>query len=218
MHPPALVYTPDAALSAALSKAIHRQKLEPVCVSRVGAALSLLRSRKFPGVIVDCLEKSAASDLLELCRCSGSNKSSVVLALTEGAESAVSWGVSFAVQRPANLDLRAFITILRAAHGMILQDFRRYRRIPIDSVVMLDNNEHSLQLRTVNVSEGGLCMRGEIPGSNKEHSLQLAHPDMGLRLQAKSYVVWTRNGHSGLQFRFMSNASREALSSWLDSH
>ena len=218
MNPEALIYSRDAVLSTALSHALSRLKIGAVCVSRVGAALNLLRSRKFPAVIVDCVDYSAASDLFELCRCSGSNKSSVVFALTEGNESAVSWGVNFAVQRPTNLDLRAFMTILRAAQSMILQDFRHYRRIPIDSVAVLENEEHSLRVRTLNISEGGVCVHGEILGWNKEHSLQLTHPEMGLPVQAKSYLIWTGNGCSGIQFRFMSTSSRETLSSWLGSY
>jgi hypothetical protein len=180
--------------------------------------LNQLRSRKFPAVIVDCIDKPAASDLLELCRRSGSNKSSVVLGLTDGTQSATSWGMNFALKRPENLDLRPFVALLRAAEGMILQDFRHYRRIPIDTPVVLENEEHRLRLSAVNVSGGGMCLQGEILGWNKEHRLQLTHPEMGARFQAKSFVVWSSSGMSGIQFRCMSLLSRDALSGWLDSH
>ena len=213
----ALIFSRDVDLSAALSVTLRRAKLRPVCVSRVGAALHLLRSRKFPAVIVDCEDAAIARDLLELCRGSGSNKSSVVFALAEGPHAATSWGVNFAVKRPANGDMRAFATVLRAAEGMILQDFRRYRRIPLQSIAVLDNDEHRLQMATVNVSEGGMCVRGEISGWNKEHLVQFGHPNINLHVQASSYLVWSRNGHSGIQFRFMSTSSRQALSSWIDS-
>lgn len=218
MSPEALVYSRDENLSAALSDALNRLKIGPVCASRVGAALNLLRGRKFPAVIVDCLDRTAAADLFELCRCTGSNKSSVLFALTHENDTARSWGVTFALKRPVELDLRAFTTVLRAAHGMILQDFRRYRRIPIGASAVLENDEHSLQLATVNVSEGGMCVRGEIPGWNKEHTVQFTHPEMNLRVRANSYVVWSRNGHSGVQFRVMSPACRLALGNWLEAH
>ena len=180
--------------------------------------MNLLRCRKFPAVIVDCLDRAAAADLFEVCRCAGSNKSSVLFALTHENDTAKSWGVTFALKRPVKLDLRAFTTVLRAAHGMILQDFRRYRRIPIGLSAVLDNDEHSLQLATVNLSEGGMCVRGEIAGRNKEHVVKLTHPEMNLRFQANSYVVWSRNGHSGVQFRFMSPACRQVLGNWLEAH
>jgi len=218
MNPEALVYSRDENLSTTLSVGLRRLKLAPVCASRVGAALNLLRGRKFPAVIVDCLDRAAAADLFQLCRCTGSNKSSVLFALTDENATAKSWGVTFAVKRPVESDLRAFTAVLRAAHGMILQDFRRYRRIPIGVSAELDNDEHSLQLATVNVSEGGMCVRGEIPGWNKEHMVQLTHPEMNLRFRANSYVVWSRNGHSGVQFRFMSPACRQALGNWLEAH
>lgn len=218
MNPQALVYSRDVNLGAALSDAISRLKLGPVCTSRVGAALNLLRGHKFPAVIVDCVDRAAAADLFELCRRAGSNKSSVLFALTDENDTARSWGVTFALRRPVESDLRAFTTVLRAAHGMILQDFRRYRRVPIGASAELDNDEHSLQLPTVNVSEGGMCVRGEIPGFKKEHTVQLTHPEMNLRFRANSYVVWSRNGHSGVQFRVMSPACRLALANWLEAH
>ncbi|MBV9073926.1 MAG: PilZ domain-containing protein [Acidobacteria bacterium] len=216
MDPQALIYTADVALSGTLSSTLRRQRLEPVCAGRLGAALHLLRSRKFPAVIVDCSDRSAATDIFQLCRSTGSNRSSVVFALTEGNESASSWGVNFAVKRPAGSDLRAFTTVLRAADGMIRQDFRRYRRIPVLSTAVLDNDEHRLQLSTLNISEGGMCVHGEVPGWNKEHIIEFHHPVSNLRFKANTYTVWSRNGKSGLQFRFMSNAAREALSSWIE--
>lgn len=214
MTPEALIYSRDEKLGEALSTAVGRMKLQAVCASRAGAALNMLRSRKFPAVIVDCQDKPAATDLFELCRRSGSNKTSVVFALTGADETALSWGVTFAVKRPVDLDLRAFNSTLRTAEGMILQDFRRYRRIPIESFALLDNDEHRLQLATVNLSESGMCVHGEIAGWNREHLVQF-HAEMGLRFQANSYLVWSRNGRSGIHFRFMTTASRKALSGWL---
>lgn len=219
MSPEALIYSRDANLSSALSVALRRLKLGPVCAVRVGAALNLLRSRKFPAVVIDCQEKDIATDLLELCRKTGSNKSSVVFALTDGSESGINWRANFAVKRPTtDLDLRAFTVTLRAAEGMIHQDFRHYRRIPISSYAVLNNDEHRMQVATVNLSGGGMCVMGEILGWNKEHVVQLTNPKTGLSFKATSYLVWSRNGRSGIQFRFMTNAAKESLASWLDAH
>jgi hypothetical protein len=218
MNPETLIYSRDAGLSGALSAAVRRFKLEPVCVSRVGAALHQLRSRKFPAVIVDCIDRAAACDLFELCRSTGSNKSSVVFALTDETGSTSSWGVNFAVRRPVNLDLRAFNSVLRAAEGMIRQDFRRYRRIPIISVAVLDNEEHRLQVPMLNLSEGGMCVHSEIAGWKKEHIVQIEQPSTGLRVKANSYLVWTGSGKSGLQFRYMNAAARTSLLNWIDAH
>jgi hypothetical protein len=216
MLPEAFIYSSDENLSKALSAVLRRTKLDPVCVSRVGGALHLLRSRKFPAIIVDCLDRPAATDLFELCRHAGSNRSSIIFALTGDNESAISWGVSFAVKRPVDFDVRAFANLVRTAEGMILQDFRRYRRIPINSVAMLDNDEHSLKVKMVNVSEGGMCVQGEIPGWNKEHKVEMTHPEINSRFRADSYVVWSRNGRSGIQFRYVRPSARDALYQWLE--
>jgi hypothetical protein len=99
--------------------------------------------------------------------------------------------------------------------GIIVREFHRYWRAPISSSVLLDNDEHSLHLKTVNISQGGMCVSGEIPGWNREHSVHFHDPERGIHVQTNSIVVWKANGKSGLQFRFASESGRAALVQWL---
>ena len=213
MNLQALVYSPNRKIGEAVSAIAVKRGMAPVLVNGVRATVDLLEKRKFPAVILDFSGESAASELLHTCRNSRSNQSAMVIALM-GEE-------SVDLARGSNLwvklspDLRELTSALRSMEGIILREFHRYWRAPISSSVTLDNDEHSLQVQTVNVSLGGMCVSGEIPGWNREHFAHFHDPNRGIRFETKSVVVWKANGKSGLQFRFASENGRAALAQWL---
>ena len=213
MNPQILVYHANLKMAEAISVAVRRRRFAPVAVTRVGAALRLLHRQKFPAAILDCGDTAIASDLLAICRSSRSNKSSVVFALTNGEQDALRRAAHICVKRSA--DLRALSLALHTAEGMILREFHRYNRLPITSSVVLDNDEHRLQLKTVNISEGGMCVLSEIPGWNREHAIHFDDPELGLQFRSKSAIVWRGRGQSGIKFEFPTPASRSALAEWL---
>lgn len=211
-NPETLVYSPNLSVGEAIAAIARRRGLAPVVVDRAGAGLGLLHRQKFPAVILDCGDNAIAADFLEVCRHSRSNKSAVVIALTDGAQSAAG-GASFCIRKSP--DLRELVSALRTAEGMILREFKRYRRSPVMSSVVLDNDEHRLQLKTVNLSEGGMCVFSEIPGWNREHLVHFDDSELGLQFHTRSIIVWRAEGKSGIQFQFVSPAFRSALADWL---
>ena len=213
MNPQILVYHANPKMAEAISVAVRRRRFTPVAVTRVGAALRLLHREKFPAAILDCGDPAIASDLLAICRSSSSNKFSVVFALTNGEHDAFQRAAHLCVKR--STDLRALSLALHTAEGIILREFHRYKRLPITSSVALDNDEHSLQLKTVNISEGGMCVLSEIPGWNREHAIHFDDSKIGLRFHSKSTIVWKDRGQSGIKFEFSTPASRSALAEWL---
>jgi hypothetical protein len=208
-----LIYTPEASVAAALSAAARRLRWNPLSIDRAGAGLNLLRGRKYPAVIIDCVDPATSSGLLELCRRSLSNKTSVVFALAEERDAAINRNASFVVKRSTYA--RDLAPILHAADGLVRQEFRRYRRIPIDLPVMLSNEEHRLQLTSLNLSEGGMCIKGEVKGWNREHVIQFRHPKVASELRTKSSVIWSEFGKTGMRFQGMSAAIRVLLGDWL---
>jgi hypothetical protein len=182
-------------------------------VTAAGAGLRLLHGRKFPAVILDCGDQAIATDLLQVCRHSRSNKSAVVIVLTDGLQTALASVANFCIKKSP--DLRELAYTLRTAEGMVLREFNRYRRSPLTSPVVLDNDEHRLQLKTINLSEGGMCVYSEIPGWNREHIVHFDDPEIGLQFRTKSVIVWRAQGKSGLQFQSVSPGCRTAIANWL---
>lgn len=213
MSPQTLVYSPTPSVSEAIAAIVRRRGLAPTVVNVAGAGLRLLHKGKFPAVILDCGDNAIAKDFLEVCRHSRSNRSAVVIALTDGQQTNVGPGANFCIRKSP--DLRELTFALRTAEGMILREFNRYRRSPVTSSVLLDNDEHRLQLKAINLSEGGMCVYSEIPGWNREHTIHFDDPKIGLQFHTKSIVVWRAGGKSGLQFQSVSPACRSAITGWL---
>lgn len=211
-----LIYSPEASVAAALSMAVRRLKWGPVSTDRAGAGLNLLRGRKYPAVIIDCIDLAAGSGLLELCRRSASNKTSIVFALTDERDAAITRNANFVIRRSSYT--RDFPAVLHAAEGLVRQEFRRYRRIPIDLPVVLSNDEHRLQVTTVNLSEGGMCIQGEVKGWNREHVVQFRNPRLNSEFRANSSIIWSDSGKTGVRFQMMSAAARVLLGEWLSQH
>lgn len=213
MNPETLVYSQNTIVGDAISAVARRRGLAPVMVNAAGAGLRLLHGRKFPAVILDCGDNAIAADFLQVCRHSRSNKTAVVIALTDGLPGNVASAANFCIRKSP--DLRELTYALRTAEGMILREFNRYRRSPVTASVVLDNDEHRLQLKTINLSEGGMCVYSEIPGWNREHIVHFDDTQIGLQFRTKSVVVWRAQGKSGLQFQSVSPASRSAITNWL---
>ena len=216
MNPEVLIYSPEASLRAALSAAVRRVKWNPTSVDRAGTGLNLLRGRKYPAIIIDCVEPATALGLLEVCRRSSSNKTSVVFALSEERDLVTSKSASFLIRRSSYA--RDLPAVLHAAEGIVRQEFRRYRRVPIGVPVVLSNAEHRVQLTTLNVSEGGMCLVGEVKGWNREHVVQFMNPKLNSEFRASSSIIWSGAGKTGVRFQGMSAAARVLLGDWLKEH
>ena len=200
MNPQTLVYSPNTKIGESIAAIAQRRGLAPMLVDSIGTALHLLQSKNFPAVILDCSGESEAADLLAVCRNSKSNKTAMVIALVGDGSIHSVRGSNLWVRRSP--DLRELVAALRSVEGIILREFQRYRRSPIKSSVVLANDEHRIEMKTLNISEGGMCVSGEIPGVNREHYVHFHDPNIGFQLQTRSVVVWKANGKSGIQFRF----------------
>src|SRR5438309_267915 len=104
MNPQILIYHPNPKMGEAISAIARRRGLAPVLVNRVGAGFRLLHQQKFPAVILDFADEAIASDLVAICRHSKSNRSAVVLALTDREQIASECGAHFCVKRSPDLN------------------------------------------------------------------------------------------------------------------
>jgi hypothetical protein len=216
MNPEVLIYSPEASVTASLSAAVRRVKWHPTSTDRAGAGLNLIRSHRYPAIIIDCVDPAAASGLLDLCRRSASNKTSIVFALSDERDATTSRNANFVVQRSSFT--RTFPAVLHAAEGLVRQEFRHHRRVPMGMPVVLSNDEHRLQLTTLNVSEGGMCLLGEVKGWNRDHQVQFRNPKVNSEFCASSSVIWSESGKTGVRFHGMSVAAKVLLGNWLKEH
>jgi uncharacterized protein (TIGR02266 family) len=177
-----------------------------------------LADSKFDAVIVDC-DVTDAPTLLQYVRNSASNGRALTFAIVneeEGLNSAFELGANLALQKPISVDRAR--SSLRAAYGLIMQERRRYFRVPVDVAVRVSVNEHSQFVGTgMNLSEGGMAVRcnEELP-LNSLVKISFLLPGDKTNVEARSVVVWKdERGHAGLRFEQVSVASRQRINDWL---
>jgi CheY-like chemotaxis protein len=214
-----LLVTRDAEVVRRLRRVLQDFQVELMVSGEPEEAATLLRRRTFDGLILDCDNRPENTALLESLRQGKSNRCAIVFAILDGATSsrrAFELGANFVLEKPLALDrtIRSF----RAAYGLMVRESRRYFRCDVDMPVTLEFSDKPPQsCMLLNVSEGGIALRGHgrlSRGAGVKVSFTL--PDMRTHIVAKGEVAWsTEDGRSGIRFLLLSEATRQALVSFL---
>ncbi len=123
-------------------------------------ALELLDRNKFDAIIVDCDDVAGGAGVLTAVQQSPSNKRAIVIAVINGAtnmRAAFEMGAHFALDKPVTLE-RA-VRSLRAAHGFMITEHRRYFRHAVDTQAYLTFGVvKRLACKITNISDGGMAV------------------------------------------------------------
>lgn len=216
MKPEALILTGNVELSQAIRAAVERFGIATGAGVKGGDVLEELQRNKFDLVVVDCLNVEQGCAALREIRLSPTHRSAVSIAIVgeHGSREQVSEaGADFIVSH-ANYPVE-IATTLRSAYGLILRERGRYSRFPLVAEVHVQCGEFSTDAWILNVSQGGVCIRGiEQPLSGGLH-LRFAFEDTGRLVELTGNVVWQRDGLTGVQFTSMTKADRSELEGWL---
>ena len=184
------------------------------------SALERLERSKFDAVIVDCDDVTAGADVLVAVQQAPSNKRAIVIALINGTTSmraAFEMGAHFAIDKPVSMEraLRA----LRAAHGFMVAEQRRYFRHPVDTKAYLSFGPvRDLVCRVTNVSNGGMAVvlnEQVSPGMAVDVRLEL--PGIAEKVELKGEFAWSDGkGNAGVRFIYVPIESKKWLGKWLN--
>jgi len=187
--------------------------------SVASSALEVLDTSKFDAVIVDCDDVAGGSEVLLGIQQSPSNKRAIAIALINGATSmraAFEMGAHFALDKPITLE-RAMRS-LRAAHGFMVAEQRRYFRQPVDTNGHLSFGvvKH-LPCKVTNVSEGGMAVAlREQVSPNWMVEVRFDLPGIPETLEIKGEFAWADGkGHAGIRFVYVPMDSKRWLGKWL---
>ena len=151
-------------------------------------------------VIMDDLDNATAIEVMKTFQQSPSSRSVVPMAIHTGSPSAIP-GLMFSVVKP--LAEEAAVRTLRAAHGQMVQELRRYIRYPLTVPVTL-TSERGQELRAVcrNLSLRGVGI--QVParltvGVSVQTQLAL---EAGVTLAGVGQVAWCDiSGRAGISCR-----------------
>src|SRR5262249_22548117 len=154
---------------------------------------------------------------LEELRRGKMNKSVIAFALLNdraAMKSAYEAGANFVLQHPVSAD--AVTRSLRAAHGLILRERRRYHRHRVKGTAYLVlGSDQELQAEIINVSEGGMSAKVRQMTKQKPAGavkIRFSLPDSAVEVEGKGEISWCRDdGRMGIRFTQLRHASRSEL-------
>ncbi len=184
------------------------------------SGFAALEQQRFDMVVIDCDDVYQGSCLLRAARASRPNKSSVVVAITNGATNAadaVDLGAHFVIAKPLSPDRARFE--LRPACQALAGDQRRNRRHPVRLPVFLSFGQVlDRWAEAFNVSLGGVCVRVTDPIEDDEVvHVRFWLPGCATSIRARGEIAWSdREGNTGIKFIGMSQGSLAMLTRWLE--
>src|SRR5947207_8996295 len=154
----ALLLSRDQDVVRTMRRAFETVSVGVSVVTASDQALESVGKQKFDAVLVDIDDVHDGANVIPRLRAGKSNQRSIVFAITNGITSvkaAFEMGSNFVLDKPVSFERAA--RSLRAAHGLILREPRRYFRVPVSlSAEVSIANVSNVQMRVINISEDGL--------------------------------------------------------------
>jgi DNA-binding response OmpR family regulator len=184
-------------------------------VSDSQKAAGLVNQERFDGIFLDLeMPNLHGFDLARLIRKSSWNKSTPIVIVTgrdqrDTMQQAFTIGATFYLQKP--VDRQKLSILFRTVRGGMLENRRRYTRVPIQTEVMCTVGSRTIRGVTWNLSQGG--MQVEAGGLQPKHTVRVLFqlPVSGVRLEAMGTVVWTKENRQGIQFTNVSPQNDQSI-------
>ncbi|HKR29298.1 MAG TPA: PilZ domain-containing protein [Terriglobales bacterium] len=215
----ALLLTRDQEVLRVIRRVLETVSIDLETVTSTDAARQTIERRKLDAILIDCDDVQSGCDLIRELRKGKSNAKSIVFAITNRVttvKDAFAIGANFVLDKPVSPDRAA--RSLRAAHGLILRERRRYHRHALQTTAHVSyGNLRDVPIPLSNISEGGVALAttrtADMTGSV---SLRFELPGCNRSLEAKGEFVWTNDaGRVGVRFTTMPTSTKSALDSWL---
>jgi len=213
----ALIVANDSTIVEGLSGAMQHFAIAVEVCRDVPTAATLIHTRKFESIIVDLALGGQVEQLIERIRFSPSNSNCVTFALLDSAQGAkLKTQPNFVIPKP--FDEKQVRSLLKAALGLIIRDYRRYFRCPLTVPVLIDvDSKMQIPCQMMNISEGGLAVTTTVnfdPGARVKTEFTLPNDPNVFNIDAE--ICWCdKRGRAGLHFRLVSPDQLVLLQDWL---
>jgi|ERR1700676_986692 CheY-like chemotaxis protein len=205
MQPLKLLVVEDNIASLELMTEIFRSlKAEVRPVGDSEKAVGMVNQERFDGIFLDLeMPNLNGFDLARLIRKSSWNKSTPIIIVTgrddrQTMQDAFAIGATFFLQKP--VDRQKLKVLFRTVSGGMLENRRKYTRIPIQVEVTCTVGSRTARGMTWNLSQGG--MQVEIGGLRPKDSVRLSFrlPVSGEPIDVTGTVMWGGETRQGIQF------------------
>lgn len=215
----ALLLTRDQEVVRVLRRVLETVTAELETVTSTSQGRQTISGKRFDAILVDVDDVQDGCKVIRELREGKSNSKAIVFAITNritSVKDAFEIGANFVLDKPISVE-RAMRS-LRAAHGLILRERRRYHRHKIQTTAHLTFG----QLRDVpfplkDVSEGGVGLTTtRTPEMKGAVSLRFELPGCARSLEARGEFAWTgESGLVGIRFTSLPPRTKSELDAWI---
>jgi CheY-like chemotaxis protein len=210
-----LVVEDDLASLELMTEVLRSLEAEVRPVNDSEQAAILVSQEKFDGIFLDLeMPNLNGFALAQEVRTSSRNRLTPIVIVTGREErdtmrEAFSAGGNFFLQKP--VDKRKLAVLFRAVRGTMVENRRRYARVPLQTEVTCTVGSKVSRGRTWNLSQGGVQLEaGHLsPGDKVRVSFRL--PSSGLLIDAHGTVKWGNETRQGIEFAKLSNEADVAI-------
>lgn len=199
-----LVVEDDIASLELMTEVFRSLKADVRSLSKSSEAALLLNREKFDGIFLDLeMPELDGFQLAEKVRRSPSNKVTPIVIVTgreshDSMQRSFATGATFFLQKP--IDRRKLTRLFYTVRGPMVENRRRYLRVPLQTKVTCLLGAKTLMGISWNISQGGIQVQVEGLNVGDELRLSLNLPKSGVKLDANGVVVWANDDRQGIQF------------------
>lgn len=210
-----LVVEDDAASLELMTEVLRSLEAEVRPISDSQEAASLVNREKFDGIFLDLeMPNLNGFALAQEVRTSSWNRLTPIVIVTgrderETMHQAFATGANFFLQKP--IDKRKLALLFRAVRGTMVENRRRYARVPLQTEVTCTVGTKVGKGRTWNLSQGGMQVEAGHLASGDKVRVSFRLPGLGITIDAQGTVVWGKEDRQGIQFAKLSKEALEAI-------
>jgi CheY-like chemotaxis protein len=214
-----LVVEDDAPSLELMSEVFSSLKAEVSAVAESQQAAAMINRQRFDGIFLDLgMPTPDGFQLARLIRNSPANKSTPIVIVTgvddkDAMQQAFSLGATFFLQKP--IDRQKLTRLFRTVRGGMLDNRRRYVRVPLRTNVTLTVGSKTVPAMSWNLSEGGMQLEVEGLQSHAEVRLSFRLPASEVGIEAEARVAWVERNRLGVQFTSVSAASQQQIQKFI---
>ena len=199
-----LVVEDDVANLELMTEVLTSLKAEVRALSSSQEADALVNREKFDGIFLD-LEMPGLDgfQLAEKVRNSSWNKTTPIVIVTgrdqrDTMRHSFRTGATFFLQKP--VDRQIVTRLFQAVRGAMLENRRRYSRVPLQTELTCVVDGRTLRGRTWNLSKGGMQVEVDSLTVNGSVRLSFKLPNHGNVIDVLGTIVWVKHGRQGVRF------------------
>jgi len=215
-----LVVEGDAESRDLMTEVFTSLKAEVCALDDSQEAATRLGREKFDGIFLDLnLPKLGGLQLMQWIRESSWNKSTPIVIVTgtdqhDTMHQSFLTGATFFVYKP--VDRQKLTRLFRTVRGPIVENRRRFVRVPLQTEVTCKVGPRTLRGRSWDISHGGMQVEVESLRPDDTVRISVKLPNTADAIDAFGTVIWARDRRQGIRFTQISPQHQQQIQRFIE--